>query len=71
MFLSEDNKEGLNGTAFWSHKTHGDTYTGSTEDDFNRLLINDSNDISKWDLKTVIGHKQNRLISYPCELFSQ
>jgi len=69
LYLSEDNVKGLNGTAFWSHKTHGDTYKGSTEDDFNRLLINDSNDTSKWDLKTVIGHKQNRLISYPCEYF--
>jgi len=69
LFLSEDNHKGLNGTALWSHKTHGDTYKGSTEDDFNKLLINDSNDISKWDLKTVIGHKQNRLVSYPCEYF--
>ena len=69
LFLSQDTKDGLNGTALWSHKTHGDTYKGSTEDDFNRLLINDSNDISKWDLKTVIGHKQNRLVSYPCEYF--
>jgi len=69
LFLSQDNYDGLNGTAFWKHKTYGDTYPGGSLDDFNKLLIEDSNDISKWDLKTVIGHKTNRLISYPCEYF--
>ena len=71
LFLSDEEKfkYGLNGTAFWSHKTHGDTYPGGSYDDFNELLFNDSNDISKWDLKTVIGHKTNRLVSYPCEYF--
>lgn len=69
LFLSQDNYDGLNGTAFWKHKTYGDTYPGGSLDDFNKLLIKDSNDISKWDLKTVIGHKTNRLISYPCEYF--
>ena len=68
MFQDEKH-EGLNGTAFWSHNQHGDTYVGRDKDDFNKLLIEDSNDISKWDLKTVIGHKKNRLISYPCEYF--
>ena len=69
LFLSEDNYQGLNGTAFWSHNVHGDTYTDGSVDDFNDLLINDSNDISKWNLKTIIGHKKNRLISYPCNYF--
>mgnify|MGYP003666921806 FL=1 len=69
LFLSEDSYQGLNGTAFWSHKVHGDTYTDGSVDDFNDLLINDSNDISKWNLKTIIGHKKNRLISYPCNYF--
>ena len=26
-------------------------------------------DLSKWNLKSIIGHKPNRLISYPCEYF--
>ena len=69
LFVSDEKHKGLNGTAFWSHNQHGDTYVGRDKDDFNKLLIEDSNDISKWDLKTVIGHKKNRLISYPCEYF--
>jgi len=69
LFLTKDNEEGLNGTAFWSHKEYGDTHTGNGSEEFNKLLTEDSNDLSKWDLKTIIGHKQNRLISYPCEYF--
>ena len=69
LFLSKENEDGLNGTAFWSHKHYGDTYDGEGTEEFNRLLIEDANDLSKWNLKTVIGHKQNRLISYPCEYF--
>jgi hypothetical protein len=69
LYLSEDESEGLNGTALWSHKKYGDTYTGDGVDEFNKVLKEDSNDSSKWNLKTIIGHKQNRLISYPCEYF--
>lgn len=69
LYLSDNKMNDLNGTAFWSHKEYGDTYTGEGVSEFNSILTNDSNDISKWDLKTVIGHKKNRLISYPCEYF--
>ena len=69
LYLSENKTKELNGTAFWSHKDFGDTYPGGSKDDFNELLTSDANDTSKWDLKSVIGHKQNRLISYPCNYF--
>ena len=36
---------------------------------FNKLLQEDSNNINKWNLKSVIGYKPNRLISYPCNYF--
>jgi|TARA_R110000787_G_scaffold17091_1_gene53937 hypothetical protein len=69
LFLSKENEDGLNGTAFWSHKDYGDTYDSEGTEEFNRLLTEDANDLSKWELNTVIGHKQNRLISYPCKYF--
>jgi hypothetical protein len=56
--LSEDNLNGINGTAFWSHEKLGDTFNYDNIDKFNNVLINDSNDISKWDLKSIIGHKK-------------
>lgn len=68
LYMS-NNEEGLNGTAFWEHKTKGDKFTGKSINEFNNMLLNESNDKSKWNLKSVIGAKENRLISYPCEYF--
>tara|TARA_R110000765_G_scaffold202356_1_gene307646 strand:- start:220 stop:789 length:570 start_codon:yes stop_codon:yes gene_type:complete len=68
LYLSENNNK-LNGTAFWTHKEYGDIYKQKGIKKFNKLLKEDSNDISKWNLNTVIGHKPNRLISYPCNYF--
>lgn len=59
----------LNGTAFWEHENYGETYIDSNVEEFNRMLKEDSNDKSKWKLKSIIGHKQNRLLSYPCNYF--
>ena len=33
------------------------------------MLIEDSNDKSKWRLNSVVGFEENRLLSYPCEYF--
>jgi len=59
----------LNGTAFWKHKKYGYALPKSTDDEFDRMLSEESNDMSKWDLNTVIGHRENRLISYPSSCF--
>ena len=65
---SEDSKE-LNGTAFWEHKEYGEIYTSKDDEEFNRILLEDSENKDKWTLKSVIGYKQNRLLSYPCNYF--
>ena len=59
----------LHGTAFWEHENYGHTYIESDAKEFDRMLIEDANDKSKWKLGTVIGHKDNRLLSYPCDYF--
>ncbi len=69
--MSKPGLKKLNGTAFWEHKKYGhnlsnDILTSKTYDD---LLLNDSNDLKNWKLNTVIGYKQNRLISYPSNYF--
>ena len=69
LYISENNNEGLNGTAFWEHKVFGDKFVSEEAEEFNRMLIEESNEIRNWELKTVIGHKKNRLISYPCNYF--
>jgi len=69
LYISEDKHEGLNGTAFWEHKLYGDKFKDISPEKYNKLLNEDANDLDKWILKSIIGHKQNRLISYPCNYF--
>ena len=37
--------------------------------EFNRLIKEESNDLDRWELSSVVGHKKNRLLSYPCDYF--
>ena len=69
LYISEEQEEGLNGTAFWEHWKHGEKFENVSIEEQNRLLKEDANSPKKWRLKSVIGHKQNRLISYPCNYF--
>lgn len=68
LFISDIEELGLNGTAFWEHKELGDTFSGN-EEEFNTMIVVDSNYPELWTLRSVIGHKKNRLISYPCNYF--
>lgn len=69
LFLSDVKQDGLHGTAFWEHKKHGGVLKEVTIQEQNRLLTEDANDLDLWDLNSIIGHKKNRLISYPCNYF--
>ena len=70
LYMSDNKNDSLNGTAFWEHKDYGDTFPDyETPEKFNEMLNKDAEDLTKWNLKTIIGHKPNRLISYPCEYF--
>lgn len=68
LFLKA-NEQGLNGTAFWEHENYGHTYIKSDSEEFNRMLKEDANDKSKWKLNSIVGYKENRLLSYPCKYF--
>jgi len=71
LYLSPLELNELNGTAFWRHKDYGDSlpYDKLTSDIYNDLIINDANVLDNWDLETVVGYKQNRLLSYPSNYF--
>lgn len=55
------------GTAFWSHKEHGEYLTD--ESDFNRILLEDSEDLSKWELVESVRSKKNRYLEYDAQSF--
>ena len=65
--VPEDVKSKLNGTAFWDHKEYGDNNEGSLEIHNKALEVCD--DLSKWTLKSIIGHKPNRFLSYDSNYF--
>ena len=70
LYLSDCYNEELNGTAFWEHIDMGDTMPlDITDDEFDEILLRDSNNLDKWSLKSVVGYKPNRLVSYPCNYF--
>lgn len=59
-----------NGTAFYEHETHGGRLPDcETEEEFNRLILEDSNDESKWRLTDFVSAKPNRLLTYDAKMF--
>lgn len=69
LFMESEESEELNGTAFWEHKKYGDIYKGNSTEEYDRLLLEESENLDSWTLKSVVGYKQNRLLSYPCNYF--
>lgn len=71
LYLSEPGLNELNGTALWDHVDHGNSldYKDLSCDKFDDLLLNEANDLNRWTLNSVIGYKQNRLLSYPSNYF--
>ena len=65
----KSNEKNLYGTAFWEHKDYGYKYKQSSSLEFDRMLIEEANNINNWKLNSVVGYKDNRLLSYPCEYF--
>lgn len=68
LYISES--QTLNGTAFWEHHKHGKSLPADvTEQEFNRLLIEDSSDLSKWRQVGFVQNVQNRLLTYNANHF--
>lgn len=59
-----------NGTCFYSHEVHGSSFPDNgSEEEFNRLLLEDSNNPDKWTKTSEIYSKPNRLLVYAANLF--
>lgn len=60
---------GLTGTAFWElKKTKLDIIDFKDLNSHNES-IKKADDVNNWELKSIIGHKKNRFISYPCNYY--
>jgi hypothetical protein len=70
LYISPSSMKGLHGTAFWKHKELGDCLPEDVSfDKYDDVLLNESNNIEKWDLHSIIGYKVNRALMYPCNYF--
>lgn len=70
IYMSKSPLEELNGTAIWVHNKYGNKLPDDvTSEEFDRMIIEDSEDLTKWKLQTVIGNEPNRLVSYPANYF--
>ena len=70
LYLSESTMQGLHGTAFWKHKELGYEMPPNISDEqSDRMLINEANDLSNWELHSVVGYRPNRAVMYPSNYF--
>ena len=69
LYMSQNDQE-LNGTALWRHKKFGYQMPRDwPKEEVIEISEKDYNDIDKWELSSVIGGIENRLVSYPSEYF--
>ena len=69
LYVSQNQNE-LNGTALWRHKDLGyEMPTDWPKEHVMEISDRDYNNIDKWELSSVIGGIENRLVSYPSEYF--
>ena len=70
LYISPRKINELHGTALWEHKVYGKSLPDNTTDEeFDRLIMKESENLDAWTLNSVIGYKQNRAISYPANYF--
>jgi hypothetical protein len=70
LYISESTKEGLHGTAFWKHNEIGyEMPLNTSDEEANRFLSEEANDLDNWELHSVIGYKPNRALMYPSNYF--
>jgi len=70
LYINETEGVTDNGTCFYEHKIHGVKLTEEcTNEEFDRLLNEDSNDISKWKKLDYVSSRPNRLLTYDSNYF--
>jgi hypothetical protein len=70
LYISESTKEGLHGTAFWKHKEMGyEMPLDVSNEESDRFLLEEANQVDNWELHSVIGYKPNRALMYPSNYF--
>ena len=70
LYMSAKEVNQLHGTAFWDHKHYGKSLPkNTTNEEYDRMILNEAENLDMWTLSSVVGYEQNRLISYPAHYF--
>ena len=70
LYISPREVNDLHGTALWRHKVYGRCLPkNTTNEEYDRMINNESENLDMWTLNSVIGYEQNRAISYPANYF--
>tara|TARA_B100001113_G_C20824603_1_gene498272 strand:- start:80 stop:652 length:573 start_codon:yes stop_codon:yes gene_type:complete len=70
LYMSPKEMSGLHGTAFWDHKKYGRSLPdNTTNEEYDRMILSEAENLDMWTLTSVVGYEQNRLISYPAPYF--
>lgn len=65
-----DTSETENGTCFWKHDVYGyELPLSANDDEFDRMLLEDANNINKWKKTDFIQSRENRLLVYSANMF--
>ena len=70
LYINDTDGVTPNGTRFYEHETHGvELLEDVSNDEFNRLLLEDANDESKWTAVEEVLAYPNRAVFYGSNLF--
>jgi hypothetical protein len=70
LYINNPKGVSTNGTSFFDHHLHGKELSECvSEEEYNRLLLEDSNDLSKWQETDYVKSKPNRLLKYNANHF--
>jgi hypothetical protein len=70
LYINDEEEVTPNGTMFWKHHHHGhELDTNVTDEEFNRLITEDSNNYKKWEQKDMVYALPNRRLLYNAQLF--
>ena len=70
LYISPREINELHGTALWRHKNYGKSLPKeTTNEEYDRMILKESENLDNWTLDSVVGYEQNRAISYPANYF--
>lgn len=70
LYINDTKGVSKNGTSFYYHHLHGEELSECvSEEEYNRLILEDSNDLTKWVETDYVKSKPNRLLKYSAQMF--